>query len=63
MPACLTSLRKVCYPTDYIAVAVTMDTGDIDDDDDNDDNDDDEFQFAQPRMISQGGREGRGIKQ
>ena len=34
-------------------IAITMDTGAYEGDDD-----DDEFQFAQPRLISQGGREG-----
>ena len=40
-------------------IVITMDTGAYEgDDDDDDDDDDDEFRFAQPRLISQGGREG-----
>lgn len=39
---------------------MTMDTGSIEDDDDVDeDDDDDEMQFAQPKLISQGAREGK----
>ena len=56
---CLTSLRKVNNLM-TTGIAITMDTGayEGDDDDDDDDDDNDEFQFAQPRLISQGGREG-----
>jgi len=53
---CLTSLRKV---NNFMTtgVAITMDTGAYEGDDDDDD--DDEFQFAQPRLISQAGRESK----